>query len=58
MSFPNFRITPSITKALMAIEADRQAVAGLPIDVAVLAGLRESARLLATHYSTQIEAIA
>ena len=55
MFSPNFRITPSITKALMAIEADRQAVAALPIDVAVLAGLRETARLLATHYSTQIE---
>lgn len=55
MFAPNFRITPAITKALMAVEADRQAVAALPIDLAVLAGLRQTARLLATHYSTQIE---
>lgn len=52
---PNFTITPTITKALMAIEVDRQAIIELPIDVGVLAGLRETARLAATHYSTQIE---
>jgi Fic family protein len=52
---PQYRITPEITKALMAIEADRQAVAALPIDVELLASLHESARLLSTHYSTQIE---
>ena len=39
----------------MSIEADRQAVGELPIDVAVLASLRETARLISTHYSTQIE---
>ena len=39
----------------MSIEADRQVVADLPIDVAVLANLRETARLVSTHYSTQIE---
>ena len=39
----------------MSIEADRQAVVELPIDVAMLASLRETARLRATHYSTQIE---
>jgi Fic family protein len=39
----------------MSIEADRQAVSDLPIDVTVLAGLRETARLVSTHYSTQIE---
>ena len=39
----------------MSIEADRQAVAGLPMDVTVLASLRETARLVSTHYSTQIE---
>lgn len=39
----------------MSIEADRQAVADLPIDVAVLAKLRETAKLISTHYSTQIE---
>lgn len=39
----------------MAIEADRQAIIELPITVEVLAGLRQSARLASTHYSTQIE---
>lgn len=39
----------------MDIEASRQAVDGLPIDVGVIARLRETARLLSTHYSTQIE---
>jgi Fic family protein len=55
MFHPRYSITAAITKALMAIEADRQAVAELPIDVAMLASLRETARLVATHYSTQIE---
>jgi len=39
----------------MSIEADRQAILELPIDVEMLASLRETARLIATHYSTQIE---
>ncbi len=52
---PRYRITPATTKALMEIEANRQAVVELPIDVGVLASLRQTARLLATHYSTQIE---
>ena len=52
---PQFQITPSLTKVLMDIEASRQAVSALPITVQVLASLRESARLTATHYSTQIE---
>ncbi|MGN6369860.1 MAG: Fic family protein [Phycisphaerae bacterium] len=55
MFAPNYRITPGIAKALMSIEVDRQAVAELPLDVEVLASLRESARLTSTHYSTQIE---
>jgi Fic family protein len=55
MFAPTFRITPEITRALMGVEASRQAVESLPIDVPMLAALRETARLLATHYSTQIE---
>lgn len=56
MSFtPTFQITPALTKILMDIEASRQAVSALPITVQVLESLRESARLTATHYSTQIE---
>jgi Fic family protein len=55
MFSPVYKITPAIAKALMSIEADRQAVADLPNDVTVLASLRETARLVSTHYSTQIE---
>lgn len=55
MFAPTFTITPVVATALMAIEGDRQAILELPITVEVLAGLRETARLAATHYSTQIE---
>ena len=55
MFTPTFRITPAITKALMEIEACRQAVMALPIDIAMLKSLRETARIAATHYSTMIE---
>lgn len=52
---PIFKITPTLTKQLMDIEASRQAVDSLPITVNMLTSLRESARLVSTHYSTQIE---
>ncbi len=52
---PNFQITAILTQCLMDIEASRQAVSNLPITVPVLTSLRESARLISTHYSTQIE---
>lgn len=39
----------------MAVEADRQIVAGLPLTARVLDSLRRTARLLSTHLSTQIE---
>ena len=55
MFTPNYQITLALTKVLMDIEASRQAVSSLPITVPVLTSLRESARLLSTHYSTQIE---
>ncbi|MEE8060129.1 MAG: Fic family protein [Pseudomonadales bacterium] len=55
MFTPKFQITPTLTKVLMDIEASRQAVSSLPITVPVLTSLRESARLISTHYSTQIE---
>ena len=55
MFTPKFQITPALSKALMDIEASRQAVTDLPITVHVLTSLRESARLVSTHYSTQIE---
>jgi Fic family protein len=52
---PRYRITGKIAKALMAIEADRQIVTGLPLTAPMLDSLRRSARLLSTHFSTQIE---
>ena len=55
MFAPNFQITPALTKVLMDIEASRQVVSSLPVTVPVLTSLRESARLISTHYSTQIE---
>lgn len=55
MFSPVFSITPEIATSLMAIEADRQVIMELPITVELLAGLRYSAQLAATHYSTQIE---
>ncbi len=39
----------------MSIESDRQALTDLPMTQEMLQSLRESARLLSTHYSTQIE---
>jgi cell filamentation protein, protein adenylyltransferase len=55
MFCPVFQITPKISKDLMEIEAIRQAVIALPIDIEMMRSLRETARLLTTHYSTQIE---
>lgn len=56
MSFrPAFTITPALASGLMRIEAVRQSIRTLPITPAVLANLRESARLMSTHYSTMIE---
>ena len=56
MSFsPSYRITNRIANCLIRIEAARQAMIYLPINPAVLASLRESARFDSTHYSTMIE---
>jgi Fic family protein len=44
-----------MARDLMRIESARQAVENLPLNERVLAGLRQSARLISTHYSTQIE---
>ncbi|MCB9493434.1 MAG: Fic family protein [Epsilonproteobacteria bacterium] len=52
---PNFTITPLLAKVLMRIEAAREKIAHVPITPHVLAGLRYSARLQSTHYSTAIE---
>jgi Fic family protein len=50
-----FWISAKAARALMAIEADRQMIAGLPLTAPMLDSLRRTARLLSTHYSTQIE---
>lgn len=55
MFTPKFQISPKTSKALMEIEACRQAVADLPVTVRLLDSLRKNARLMSTHYSTQIE---
>lgn len=52
---PVFQLTPAIAQALMDIEASRQLIIELPIDVSVLTNLRHTARLASTHYSTKIE---
>jgi len=51
----HYVISSQAAQNLMRIEAARQAVAMLPLNERVLAGLRQSARLISTHYSTQIE---
>jgi hypothetical protein len=52
---PVYRITPTIAKYLMRIEASKEKVALLPVNHTVLASLREIAKLYTTHYSTMIE---
>jgi len=52
---PHYRITGKVAKALMGIEADRQVVSHLPLTAPMLDSLRRTARLLSTHFSTQIE---
>ena len=55
MQVSNFQITPALTKVPIDIKASRQAVSSLPVTVPALISLRESARLVSTDYSTQIE---
>ncbi len=52
---PNFQITPSVANHLLQIERHKEAITILPITGKVIASLRETARLMTTHYSTQIE---
>lgn len=52
---PNYIITSGITTALIKIEGIKERIKTLPLTLAVLAGLRESAKLYSTHYSTFIE---
>ena len=60
MFVPTFRITMAITKALMSVAADRQAIIGLPIDVEILRSLRQRARIAAKegrNYDRAIEEV-
>jgi len=52
---PRYTITPIIAHYLMRIEALKEHIVHLPINITVLASLRETARLYTTHYSTMIE---
>jgi len=52
---PVYTLSNQLARDLMQIEAARQGVASLPLNERVLAGLRQSARLISTHFSTQIE---
>ncbi len=52
---PVYRITASIAKNLMRIEAAKEKVALLPVNPKVIASLRETAKLYTAHYSTMIE---
>jgi Fic family protein len=55
MFSPRFQITPEIAAALMRIEAVRRELEGMAIHPRLLASLRETASLVSTHFSTQIE---
>lgn len=52
---PNYVITSTIAHYLMRIEAAKENIAHLPLNVTILASLRETARFYTTHYSTMIE---
>jgi hypothetical protein len=52
---PRYSITPGIARSLIRIEAAKEKVTLLPVNHTVLASLRETAKLYATHYSTMIE---
>ena len=52
---PNFQITTAIANCLLEIERHKEVINILPITGKVIASLRETARLMTTHYSTQIE---
>lgn len=55
MFTPRFHITPEIATALMQFEAVRRELSGLVIEPQLLISLRETATLVSTHFSTQIE---
>lgn len=52
---PIFSITNTIANNLLEIERVKEGIKTLPINPALLASLRETAKLQTVHYSTQIE---
>lgn len=52
---PKYTITSSIAKALASIEVSKQLIVDLPMTAAMIASLRETARVISTHHSTAIE---
>ena len=52
---PNYTITIEIAKFLVQIEEHKDTFRKKPLTAKLLTSLRKSARLISTHYSTQIE---
>jgi Fic family protein len=53
--YPKYQLNNELTGKLLEIERHTEALSVLPITANLIASLRETARLLSTHYSTQIE---
>lgn len=52
---PNYKISPVVAQALIRIERAKQSILDSPLTSKVESELRESAKLVSTHYSTKIE---
>lgn len=52
---PNYQITQSILEKLYKIDQIKEQVKDMPLTPRVLAGLKETSRIVTTHYSTVIE---
>jgi Fic family protein len=52
---PRYTISTKLANQLLEIERHKEAINVLPITPNLLVSLKETARLLSTHYSTQIE---
>ena len=52
---PNYQITQAILEKLYKIEQIKEQVKDMPLTPKVLAGLKETSRIITTHYSTVIE---
>lgn len=52
---PKYQLSSALANQLLEIERHKEAINILPITAPLIASLRETARLMSTHYSTQIE---